>query len=98
MGLFGHMHIHDSGIHRNADNTDTQYTPSASAILTAFATPNTTNEIPPASPDFSCPHCTHPRNCKSIARRLVNQYLVHQHTAGITASTALTVLAHSLIA
>ncbi|VDM02152.1 unnamed protein product [Schistocephalus solidus] len=36
--------------------------------------------------------------CKSIVQRLVNQCLEHQHTAEIAASTALTVLAHSLIA
>ncbi|VDL97152.1 unnamed protein product [Schistocephalus solidus] len=57
MGLFGHMHIHDSGIHHNADNTDTPCTPSARAFLTTTATPNTMNDIPPASTDFSCPHC-----------------------------------------
>ncbi|VDL93873.1 unnamed protein product [Schistocephalus solidus] len=57
MGLFGHMRIHDSGIHRNADNTDTPYTPSAPAILTATSNPTTMNDIPPASSDLSCPHC-----------------------------------------
>ncbi|VDL95771.1 unnamed protein product [Schistocephalus solidus] len=57
MGLFGHMRIHDSGIHRNADNTDIPCTPSAPAILTATATPTTMNVIPTASPDFSCPNC-----------------------------------------
>ncbi|VDL96847.1 unnamed protein product [Schistocephalus solidus] len=36
--------------------------------------------------------------CESIAQRLVNQCLEHQHTAEIAASTALTVPAHSLIA
>ncbi|VDL86913.1 unnamed protein product [Schistocephalus solidus] len=51
MGLFDHMRIHDSGTHRNADNTDTPCTPSASATHT------TMNGIPPASTDFSCPHC-----------------------------------------
>ncbi|VDL94984.1 unnamed protein product [Schistocephalus solidus] len=56
MGLFGHMRIHDSGIHRNADNTDTTCTPSAPDIHTAIATPTTMNDIPPASPDFSYPH------------------------------------------
>ncbi|VDL96457.1 unnamed protein product [Schistocephalus solidus] len=47
------MRIHDSGIHRNAENTDTPCTPSTPAI----PTPTTMNDIPPASPDFSCPHC-----------------------------------------
>ncbi|VDL94794.1 unnamed protein product [Schistocephalus solidus] len=47
-----------SGIHRNADNTDTPCTPSAPAILVTTATPTTKNDIPPASPDFSCPQCT----------------------------------------
>ncbi|VDL95246.1 unnamed protein product [Schistocephalus solidus] len=47
-----------TGIHRNVDNTDIPCTPSAPAILTAIATPTTTNNIPPALPDFSCPHFT----------------------------------------
>ncbi|VDL93232.1 unnamed protein product [Schistocephalus solidus] len=46
MGLFGHMRIHDSGIHRNANNTDTPCTPYAPAIHIATATPTTTNNIP----------------------------------------------------
>ncbi|VDL99844.1 unnamed protein product [Schistocephalus solidus] len=50
IGLFGHMHIHDSGIHPNANNTDTSCTPSAPTIPTATATPITMNDIPPASP------------------------------------------------
>ncbi|VDL92371.1 unnamed protein product [Schistocephalus solidus] len=63
MGLFGHTWVHDSGIHRNADNTDTPCTPSAPVILTTTATPTTMNDIPPASPDFSCSHCA--RNLNS---------------------------------
>ncbi|VDL98383.1 unnamed protein product [Schistocephalus solidus] len=46
MGLFVHMRIHDSGIHRNADNTDAPYLTSAPAILTATATTTTMNDIP----------------------------------------------------
>ncbi|VDL88170.1 unnamed protein product [Schistocephalus solidus] len=57
MGLFGHMRIHDSGIHRNVDNTNTPCTPSAPTILTTTATPTTMNDIPPTSPDFSCTQC-----------------------------------------
>ncbi|VDM02175.1 unnamed protein product [Schistocephalus solidus] len=38
MALFGHMRIHDSGMHCNADNTDTSCTLSAPAILTTTAT------------------------------------------------------------
>uniref|UniRef100_A0A183THN0 C2H2-type domain-containing protein n=1 Tax=Schistocephalus solidus TaxID=70667 RepID=A0A183THN0_SCHSO len=49
MGLFGYMRIHDSGIHRNADNTDIPCTPSVPAIITATATPTTTNHIPSPS-------------------------------------------------
>ncbi|VDL88732.1 unnamed protein product [Schistocephalus solidus] len=56
IGLFGHMRIHNSGINHNADNTDTPCTPSAPAILSAPATPTTSNDILPASTDFSCPH------------------------------------------
>ncbi|VDL92763.1 unnamed protein product [Schistocephalus solidus] len=55
MGPFVKMSIHDSGIHRNADNTDTACTPSAPASLTSTANPTTMNDIPPASTDFSCP-------------------------------------------
>ncbi|VDL85446.1 unnamed protein product [Schistocephalus solidus] len=62
MGLFGHMRIHDCGLHRNADNTDIPCTPSAPAILTA--TPTTVNDITPASTDFSCPHCAHNFNSR----------------------------------
>ncbi|VDL97002.1 unnamed protein product [Schistocephalus solidus] len=52
------MIIHGSGIHHNADNPDTQCTPSASAILTATATPTTANDIPqplPISPAHPAP-------------------------------------------
>ncbi|VDL87101.1 unnamed protein product [Schistocephalus solidus] len=52
------MRIHDSGIHHNADNTDTPCTPSSPAILTATETPTTMNDTPlRASFNFSCPHC-----------------------------------------
>ncbi|VDM01769.1 unnamed protein product [Schistocephalus solidus] len=64
MGLFGHMRIHDSGIHHNADNTDTPCTPSAPAIHTATATPTTMNDILPASTDFSCTHCANNFNSR----------------------------------
>ncbi|VDM04194.1 unnamed protein product [Schistocephalus solidus] len=64
MGLFGHMRIHVSGIHRNADSTDTPCTPSAPAIITATAAPTSMNDIPPASTDFSCPHFA--RNFNSL--------------------------------
>ncbi|VDM02022.1 unnamed protein product [Schistocephalus solidus] len=102
MVLFGHMRIHDSRIHRNADNTDTLCKPSAPAILTATATPTTTNDIPqplPISPADTAPATsTHAAawsvTCESIARRLVNQCLEHQHTAEITASTTLPAPAH----
>ncbi|VDM01648.1 unnamed protein product [Schistocephalus solidus] len=50
MGRFGHIRIHDSGIHRNADNTDTPCTPSATAILTATATPTTKFDNPQPLP------------------------------------------------
>ncbi|VDM05442.1 unnamed protein product [Schistocephalus solidus] len=46
MGLFCHMRIHDSGIHHNADNTDTPCTPSAPIILSTPSTPTTMNDIP----------------------------------------------------
>ncbi|VDL85216.1 unnamed protein product [Schistocephalus solidus] len=58
MGLFGHMRIHDSGIHRNADNTDTPCKPSATD------TPTKMNDIRPASTDFSCPQCAHNFNSR----------------------------------
>ncbi|VDL90941.1 unnamed protein product [Schistocephalus solidus] len=79
MDLFGHMHIHDIGIHRNADNTGTPCTPSAPAILTATATPTSTNDIPPASPNFSCPHPTHKFNSRI---GLVGRLRIHRTEAG----------------
>ncbi|VDL90732.1 unnamed protein product [Schistocephalus solidus] len=72
LGLFGHMRIHDSGIHRNVDNTNAPYpvygtvfctgyvtpcTPSSPSILTVTAKSYTTNDQAPASPDCSCSHC-----------------------------------------
>ncbi|VDL96067.1 unnamed protein product [Schistocephalus solidus] len=56
MGIFGHMRMLESVIHRNANNTDTTCTSSATAILTATVTPTTTNDNPPAPPEFSCLH------------------------------------------
>uniref|UniRef100_A0A183TC69 C2H2-type domain-containing protein n=1 Tax=Schistocephalus solidus TaxID=70667 RepID=A0A183TC69_SCHSO len=53
----GLIRSHESGIHRNADNTDTPCTPSAPATLTTTATPTYMNDIRPASSNFSCPHC-----------------------------------------
>ncbi|VDM04933.1 unnamed protein product [Schistocephalus solidus] len=79
MDLFGHMRIHDSGLHRNADNTDKPCTPSAPAILTATATPTTMNDIPPASTDFSCPQCA--RNFNSRIG-LVGHLQIHRTEAG----------------
>ncbi|VDL97414.1 unnamed protein product [Schistocephalus solidus] len=79
MGLFGHMRIHDSGIHRNADNTDTPNTPSAPAILTATATPTAMNDLPSDSPDFSCPHCV--RNFNSRIS-LVGHLRIYRTEAG----------------
>ncbi|VDL89258.1 unnamed protein product [Schistocephalus solidus] len=79
MGLFGHMRTHDSRINLNTDNTDTPCTPSAPAILTTTAFPATMNEIPPASPDFSCLHCT--RNFHSRIG-LVGHLRIHCTEAG----------------
>ncbi|VDM04171.1 unnamed protein product, partial [Schistocephalus solidus] len=72
MGIFGHLRIHDSEIHRNLGNTANPCTPFAPTIPTA----TTTNNIPPASPDFSCPHCA--RNFNSRIG-LVGHLLIH-HT------------------
>ncbi|VDM00012.1 unnamed protein product [Schistocephalus solidus] len=79
MGLFGHMRINDSGIHHNADNTDTPCTPSAPAILSVTATPTTMNDILPASTYFSCPHCA--RNFNSRIG-LVGHLRIHRTEAG----------------
>ncbi|VDL92017.1 unnamed protein product [Schistocephalus solidus] len=60
LGLFRHLRIHDSGIHRTLDNTNTSCTPSVPAILTA----TTTNDNP-QPPRFLLPtprpqhHLTH---------------------------------------
>ncbi|VDM03423.1 unnamed protein product [Schistocephalus solidus] len=80
MGLFGHMHIHDSGIHFNADNIDTPCTPSPPAILTATVTPTFINNIPPASTDFSCPHCarTHRPGRSPVNERIKTKMFVPQ--------------------
>ncbi|VDL99128.1 unnamed protein product [Schistocephalus solidus] len=79
MGLFGHMRIHDSGIHHNADNTDTPYTPSAPAILSAPATPTTLNDIPSASTDFSCQQCARKFNSRI---GLAGHLRIHRTEAG----------------
>ncbi|VDL90284.1 unnamed protein product [Schistocephalus solidus] len=79
MGLFGHMRIHDSGIHRSAENTSTSCKPYAPAILTATATFTTMNDIPPASTNFSCPHYT--RNFNSRIG-LVGHLRIHRTDAG----------------
>ncbi|VDL95207.1 unnamed protein product [Schistocephalus solidus] len=94
-GLFVHMRIHDSGIHRNANNTNTPCTPSAPAIHTATTNATTTNDIPPAPPDVSNPHCTRNFNSRISlvghlrAHRTVNQCLGLRHTVDAPASTAL---------
>ncbi|VDM03643.1 unnamed protein product [Schistocephalus solidus] len=79
IGLLGHMCIHYSGIHRNADNTDSPCTPSASVILATTSTPNSMNDIPPTSLDFSCPPCD--RNFKSCIG-LVSHLRIHRTGAG----------------
>ncbi|VDL89183.1 unnamed protein product [Schistocephalus solidus] len=79
MGLFGHMQIHDSGIHPNADNTDASVKSSTPAIHTATATPNTLNDIPPASTDFCCPQYT--RNFNSRIDP-VGHLRIHRTEAG----------------
>ncbi|VDL93567.1 unnamed protein product [Schistocephalus solidus] len=103
MDLFGHMHIHDSGIHRDVDNTDAPCTPPSPAYLTATSIPTTTNDKPPAPLDFFCPHCA--RNftsriglsvtCESIPWKLANQCLGLRRTVDAPASTAFTAPAHS---
>ncbi|VDL86938.1 unnamed protein product [Schistocephalus solidus] len=85
MGLFGRMRIHDSGIHHNDENPDTPCTPFAPAILTATATPTTMNDNPPASTDFSCPHCA--RNFNSRIG-LVGHLRIHHTEAGEPVSGA----------
>ncbi|VDL90002.1 unnamed protein product, partial [Schistocephalus solidus] len=102
MALFGHMRIPDSRIHRNANNPDSPCTPYATATLNVTATPNTINDIPPASTDISCPHCT--RNFNSLIG-LVGYLRIHrteagervpglQHTVDAPTSTAHTAPAH----
>ncbi|VDM06285.1 unnamed protein product [Schistocephalus solidus] len=73
------MRIHDSGIHRNADNTDTSCIPSDLAILTATATRTTMNDVSQASTDFSCQHCA--RNFNSCIS-LVGHRQIHRTEAG----------------
>ncbi|VDL94919.1 unnamed protein product [Schistocephalus solidus] len=102
MGLFGHMRIHDSGLHRNAESNDKLCTPSTPAILSATAISTTMNDIPPTSNDFSCPQCARNFNSRIgmvvhlqiLAWRLVNQCLGSRHTVDAPASTALTAPAY----
>ncbi|VDM00262.1 unnamed protein product [Schistocephalus solidus] len=79
MDLYGHMRIHDSGLYRNAHNTDKPCTPSAPAILTTTATHTTMNDILPASTDFSYPNCA--RNFNSRIG-LVGHPRIHRAEAG----------------
>ncbi|VDL86525.1 unnamed protein product [Schistocephalus solidus] len=79
MCLFGHMRIHDSIIHRNGDNTDTPCTPTAPAIRSTTATPNTMKDIPRASNDFSCPHGVRKFNSRI---GLVGHLRIHRLEAG----------------
>ncbi|VDL94852.1 unnamed protein product [Schistocephalus solidus] len=72
-------HAHpDNGIHCKADNTETTCTPSAPAIHTTTATPSTANDIPPASPNFSYPHCAHNLNSRIS---LVGHLRIHRTEA-----------------
>ncbi|VDL89528.1 unnamed protein product [Schistocephalus solidus] len=92
LGLFGHMRIHDSRIHCNADNTDTSCKPSAPAILTATTTSTTMNDITPASTDFSCPHCA----CNVNSRiGLVDHPRIHRTEADEQVPGALTYSRHA---
>ncbi|VDL92055.1 unnamed protein product [Schistocephalus solidus] len=86
------MRIHDSGIHRNAHNTDTPCTPAAPAILSAPATPINLNDIPSASTDFSCPHCTHNFNSRI---GLVGHLRIHRTEAGEPVPGAPTYIRHA---
>ncbi|VDL98213.1 unnamed protein product [Schistocephalus solidus] len=83
MGLFGRMRIPDSRIHRTVNNTDTPCTPSAPATTSTI----TMNDIPPASPDFSCPHCA--RNFNSRIG-LIDHLRIHRTEAGEPVPVALT--------
>ncbi|VDL91284.1 unnamed protein product [Schistocephalus solidus] len=78
MGLFGHMRIHDSGIDRTINNTDTTGTLCTPANLTSTATPTTTSDDPPAPPDFFCPHCAHNFNSRIV---LVGHLRIHSTEA-----------------
>ncbi|VDL86233.1 unnamed protein product [Schistocephalus solidus] len=78
MGLFGHMRINNSGIQRNADNTDTPGIPSTPAILTATTLHYHERHLP-APPDFYCPHCA--RNFNSRIG-LVGHLRIHHTEAG----------------
>ncbi|VDL90173.1 unnamed protein product [Schistocephalus solidus] len=73
------MCIHDSGIHRNADNTNTPCTPSAPAILTTVVIPAIMNDILPSPLDFSWPHCDRTFNSHI---GLVGHLRIHRTEAG----------------
>ncbi|VDM05348.1 unnamed protein product [Schistocephalus solidus] len=92
------MRIHDSGIHHNADNTDTPCTTSTPAIHTTTATLTTVNYLPQPLPIY--PANTAPATstnvsvwsvtCESNAWRLMNQCLKLRHKIDAHASNALT--------
>ncbi|VDL92712.1 unnamed protein product [Schistocephalus solidus] len=57
MGMVGNMCIHDSGVHCNADNTDTTCTPSTPVILTATIIPHLSQFLlPTLRPKFQLTH------------------------------------------
>nr|VZI19103.1 unnamed protein product [Spirometra erinaceieuropaei] len=102
MGLFGHMRIHKSGLHRTLDtpttsNTSTVHTP---ALAPSVCTTTASSVADTDTADFSCPHC--PRTFTSriglVGQRLANQCLEHPPIPTKLFSTPHTALSHSRIA
>ena len=84
MGLFGHMHIHESGIDRNPDTTTTSNTPPMPsptlAPLPCASINNTaSSEADTDTADLSCPHC--PRTFTSRIG-LVGHLRIHRTETG----------------
>ncbi|BHF58595.1 hypothetical protein SprV_0100154700 [Sparganum proliferum] len=110
MGLFGHTSTHESGIDHSLDTPSTSCpstmpssAPTPPPNTSATSSSTTSTETDSDTADLSCSKCpVHSPHtsawsvtCESIAQRLANQNLEHQHTPGAVASTALNALAHS---
>ncbi|BHF78831.1 hypothetical protein SprV_0602194600 [Sparganum proliferum] len=109
MDLPDHMRIHEGGIHGGLDAPRTFFVsttpssthtppPRAPSVINSTTTITTEAETFTDTAVFSCPHCSPSSagsaTCESVAHRLANQCLEHQHTSDASAPTALSAPAH----